>query len=342
MGEDHPDFIKLLGVLYILRTLPSEESAEDYYSQVKFIKRMLWDLYSGDSAFRAFVAGNLRIFNGKRGDPDSFALLDNLLSNQLFRLSFWKVATKEINYRRFFTINELISLRIEEEDVMDHTHNFVVDLLRNGKIDGIRIDHVDGLHDPTTYLRRMRDRVPEAYIVIEKILDYNEDLPDQWPVQGTTGYDFANYISGLFCERRNEEAFNRIYSEFAGGGIEFNDLVRRSKKLIIFEHMAGDVNNLAQLLKTISSRDRHGTDVTLYGLRRALTELLAAFPVYRTYINGAEVADSDRDYIQEAVDGALETNPALLHELLFIKRFLLMEFPVYWTKSARPTGSKLP
>ncbi|MBI5250568.1 MAG: malto-oligosyltrehalose synthase [Desulfomonile tiedjei] len=329
LGEDHPDFIKLLGVLYVLRTLPSEESAEDYYSQVKFIKRMLWDLHTANSDLSTFVAANLRTFNGERGNPDSFALLDNFLSNQLFRLSFWKVATKEINYRRFFTINELISLRVEEEDVLNHTHGLVFDLLQTGKIAGIRIDHVDGLHDPTTYLKRIRDRAPEGYIVIEKILESNENLRDGWPIQGTTGYDFANHVSGLFCERRNQKAFKRIYSEFTGARIKFNDIVLDKKKLIIFEHMAGDVNNLAQLLKTISSRDRHGTDVTLYGLRRALTELLAAFPVYRTYINGEGWANSDRNYIQTAVDRAINANPALSHELLFIKRFLLMEFPAY-------------
>jgi (1->4)-alpha-D-glucan 1-alpha-D-glucosylmutase len=329
LGEEHPDFIKLLGVLYVLRTLPSGESAEDYYPQVKFIKRMLWDLHSANSDFRAFLAENLRTFNGERGDPDSFALLDTLLSSQLFRLSFWKVATKEINYRRFFTINELISLRVEEEDVLNHTHGLVFDLLRAGKIAGIRIDHVDGLHDPIMYLKRVRDRAPEAYIVIEKILQFNENLPNEWPVQGTTGYDFANYVNGLFCERKHQKAFKRIYSEFAGTRVTFNDLVLDKKKLIIFEHMAGDVNNLAQLLKSILSRDRHGADVTLYGLRRALTELLAAFPVYRTYINSEVLTDTDRDYIQAAADRAINANPALLHELLFIKRLLLMEFPAY-------------
>ncbi len=146
MGEDHPDFIKTLGVLYVLKSLASEEVNEDYHHQVKFVKRMLWDLYRANPDFMTFVSRNLLSFNGEKGNPDSFALLDDLLSKQLFRLSFWKIATKEINYRRFFNINELISLRVEDEHVLNHTHSLVFDLLEAGKIVGLRIDHVDGLY----------------------------------------------------------------------------------------------------------------------------------------------------------------------------------------------------
>lgn len=327
IGEDHPDFIKFLGVLYVLKTLTSDESAEGHSDQVKFVKRMLWDLYGVNPDFRTFGTENLRRFNGDRSDPDSFALLDDLLAKQLFQLSFWKIATKQINYRRFFTINELISLRVEDETVLRHTHRLVLDLLRRRRIDGLRIDHVDGLHDPEKYLKRLRDEAPDAYIVVEKILALNENLPEDWPIQGTTGYDFANYVNGLFCERKNRRSFRRIYSEFTGSKVKFETLARGKKTIIILEHMAGDINNLAQLVKTISSRDRHGSDVTLYGLRRALMEVLAGFPVYRTYLNSDSPTDRDRGYIQAAIDRAIDANPALLYELMFLKRFLLMEFP---------------
>jgi (1->4)-alpha-D-glucan 1-alpha-D-glucosylmutase len=330
LGEDHTDFIQFLGVLSVLRTLSADESPrEGYRQQVKFVKRLLWDLYSSNRDFKAFVRRNLRAFNGERGNPDSFALLDDLLVQQLFRLSFWKIATKEINYRRFFNVNDLISLRVEDEAVLEHTHRLIFDLIDRGRIAGLRIDHVDGLHDPHTYLRRIRTRAPDAYVLVEKILDLNEDLPHAWPVQGTTGYDFLNYVNGLFCMRRNERTFGRIYSEVSGVRVHFGDLAREKKRLIILEHMAGDVNNLAQLLKTVSSRDRHGMDVTLYGLRRALMEVLAAFPVYRTYTHREAVADTDREYIRTAIAQAVSSNPALLDELMFIKRFLLLEYPAY-------------
>ncbi len=186
-----------------------------------------------------------------------------------------------------------------------------------------------GCTDPAKYLEQVREKASDAYIIVEKILGSDEDLPGSWPIQGSTGYDFAAHVNGLFCVGKHERAFKRIYSEFTGSRSKFEDLLVDKKQLIIIEHMAGDVNNLVQLVKTLSSRDRHGADATLFGLRRALTEVLAAFPVYRTYINDEIPADNDRQYINAAVDRAVTANPGLLHELMFIKRFLLMEFPAY-------------
>ena len=150
----------------------------------------------------------------------------------------------------------------------------------------------------------MRERAPTTYIVVEKILNLEEDLPHFWPVQGTTGYDFTNCANELFCQTENERAFCRIYSSVTGTKKSYEDVVRDNKKLIIQEDMASDVHNLAQLLKEISSRDRHGSDITLNALQRALTEVLAVFPVYRTYISHVEASDNDRKTILEALDRA--------------------------------------
>ena len=242
---------------------------------------------------------------------------------------YWKVATEEIDYRRFFSINELICLRVEDEDVFNQTHKLIFELMENGVISGLRIDHVDGLYDPTAYLQRLRERAPETYIVVEKILNASESLPHYWPVQGTTGYDFANYVNGLFCQKQNEREFNRIYSAVAGLTTPYHDLVREKRQLVIQEDMAGDVDNLAHLAKEIASLDRHGSEITLYALRRALTGILAVFPIYRTYINPTVSSESDRAYIRQAVDAAKLNNPALLNELMFIQRFLLLDFPEY-------------
>ena len=329
LGEDHPDFIKLLGVLYILKTFASPEEVGDRYAEIRFIKRMLWELYSSNNDVKAMVDENIRTINGIPGKPESFNLLDDLLSGQLFKLSYWKVATKEINYRRFFNINELISLRVQDDVVFDHTHKFILQLIQEGTVSGLRIDHVDGLYDPGRYLKKLRGNAPETFLVVEKILDPEEDLCNDWPVQGTTGYDFMNYVNGLFCEKKNQRTLDRIWFTLTGSTRRFADLLREKKRLIIVEHMAGDVNNLAQLVKTISSRDRHGTDITMFGLRRAILEVLAAFPVYRTYINDRVLSESDRYYIEQAVDLAIAVNPALIHELRFIRRFLLLNFPEY-------------
>ncbi|MBI4963616.1 MAG: malto-oligosyltrehalose synthase [Desulfomonile tiedjei] len=329
LGEDNPGFVRLLGALYVLKTLASEEETADRNITIQFIKQLLWNEYSHNPDFKKLMNRNVRILNGRAGKPETFTFLDDLLVSQLFKLSYWKVATKEINYRRFFNINDLISLRVQDEEVFDRTHQLVFDLLNAGAISGLRIDHLDGLYDPAGYLHRIREKAPATYLIVEKILDLDEDLCEPWPVQGTTGYDFINYVTGLFCDRKNSRTFNRAYANFTGFRGEFSELAREKKKLIIVEHMAGDVNNLAQLVRSISSRDRHGRDITMYGLRRAIMEVLAAFPVYRTYVDQRGLGESDRKYIQDAIDAATAVNPALINELKFVRRFLLLQFPPY-------------
>ena len=329
LAEDNPDFIKLLGILYVMKSLSSIDEPEERANQIKFIQRTLWELYNSNAVIKAFVDETLRTFNGERGKAESFNFLDDLLSQQPFRLSFWKVAAEEINYRRFFCVNGLISLRVEDERVLNHTHSLIFDLIERRIVTGLRIDHVDGLYDPTSYLQKVRGRAPTTYIVVEKILNLNEDLPPFWPVQGTTGYDFTNYVNQLFCQKENERAFSRIYSSVTGLKNSYEEVVRDNKKLMIQEDMASDVHNLALLLKKISGRDRHGSDITLNALRRALTEVLAVFPVYRTYISQVAVSENDRKTILEAVDRARANFPALLHGFTFVRRFLLLDFPDY-------------
>jgi (1->4)-alpha-D-glucan 1-alpha-D-glucosylmutase len=323
LGRNHPHFVKLLGILYVLKTLSSPEGGEDGYDQVSFIKNTLWEIYTQSPEITEFVDENLRVFNGEKDRTERVRRLDPLLSEQLFRLSFWKVATEEINYRRFFSINDLISLKVEKEEVFRHTHSLIFRLLKEGKLTGLRIDHIDGLFDPEGYLNRLKEEDKALYVVVEKILDPDEELPSSWPVQGTSGYEFLNMVNGLFC--RSGRSMTRIYMTFTGLREAYQDLVTEKKKLILERHMAGDVDNLAHLLKAISSRDRHGSDITLYGLKKALTEMMVSFPVYRTYVNSEKVREEDRFPIQRAVKKAREGNPSLSHELEFVERFLLLE-----------------
>ncbi len=335
LGADHPDYIKLLGILYILKTLLPTAEANERYDQIRFVKTTLWEIYIQNRDIGKFIRENIKIFNGKRGNPESFNLLNDLLSEQLFRLSFWKVATEEINYRRFFNINELLSLKIEDEDVFNHIHSLIFKLIEGGKISGLRIDHVDGLYDPTNYLKRIRERAGDLYIVVEKILDLDEEIPSFWPVQGTTGYDFMNYVNGLFCKREHEKQFNRIYANFSTRTIPYDELVSEKKRLILGKHMAGDVDNLAHLMKAISSRDRYGSDITIYGLKRALVEVMAQFPVYRTYIGKGAPNETDCSYVKVAIEKAKGSNPGLLNELQFIERFLLLDFGGYLSEDEK-------
>jgi len=326
LGGDDPDLVKLLGILYVLRTLPSGAEIRERHDQIKFIKKTLWELYTNNLRIQRFIDENIRTFNGVSGRPETFALLDNLLSEQLFRLSFWKVATEEINYRRFFNINQLLSVRVEDEDVFRRTQSLIFALIDTGHFTGLRIDHIDGLYDPKRYLARLRGRYPDLYLVVEKILELREELRPDWPVQGTTGYDFLNHVNGLFCRKDHARRFARLYSGFIGSKPSYEDMVSDKKRLIMGKHMAGDIDNLAHLLKEVSSRDRFGSDITLYGLKRALVEVMAHFPVYRTYISKEETTENDSSSIKLAVDKAVQSNPGLLNELRFIERFLLLEF----------------
>ncbi|MBU1299737.1 MAG: malto-oligosyltrehalose synthase, partial [Bacteroidetes bacterium] len=326
LGKDHPDLLKSQGVLFILRNLPAVQEKKERLEQSAFAKSILWELYSTNQKVKEFIDESITNFNGEPGKPESFNLLDELLSDQLFRLSFWKVATEEINYRRFFNINHLISLRIEDENVFRGTHTLILNLLKENKFTGLRIDHIDGLYNPVKYLNMLKEAASHNYIVVEKILNPDEELPADWPVQGTTGYDFLNFVNGVFCDRKNDKRFDKIYSKFTRRIIPYDILVADTKRLIIGRHMAGDIDRLAHLLKNISSRDRYVRDITLYGIRRALVEILALFPVYRTYINSNTLDDKDKYYVLETVRKAAETNPVLLLELNFIEKFLLLEF----------------
>lgn len=326
LGADHLDYIKLLGVLYALKNLaPSQESAERA-DQIVFVKRVLWDLYSTNDGIKRHLDGNVAKYNGTKGQPETFNQLDRLLSQQWYRLSFWKVAAEELDYRRFFNINDLISLRIEDEKVYRHTHALTMELVRAGKLTGLRIDHIDGLYDPLSYLRRLRRDAGAIYVTVEKILNFDEELPEEWPVEGTTGYEFLNYLNGVFCAREQRRQFSQVYSRFTGVDTSCATLTVEKKRLIIGKYMAGDIEALAFLLKSISSRDRHAADFTLYGLKRALVEVLAFFPVYRSYVSDDQCSAPDRRWLSVAVERAKAANAGLLLELNFIKRFLLLDF----------------
>ncbi len=327
LGRDHIDYVKLLGILYNIKALP-EEAQEERYDQIFFIKRMLFELYESSADVKTFLDANLdRINGGERADrKDPWRLLDSLLAEQYFRLSFWKVAGDEINYRRFFSINDLISLRVEDEAVFDYTHRLILEKVRSGEFDGLRVDHVDGLYDPTGYLRRLREQSGGAYLVVEKILSENEPLPGFWAVQGTTGYDFLDRVCGLFVDKSNGPAFDQIYTSFTGMRRPLGKLLAQKKHLIVERNMAGDVDNMARLVKMVAGKDRRAFDITLNALREAITELLVQFPLYRTYISNDTLRSQDLGFIRATISTVRRRKPELKQELDFLERFLLLDF----------------
>ncbi|BAY24794.1 malto-oligosyltrehalose synthase [Calothrix sp. NIES-2100] len=335
LGRTHPDFIKLLGILYILKNVPSEVAGKQRQDQIAFIKGLVWEVYTTNNDIRDFIDENLKIFNGEPGNSESFNLLEDILNDQFYRLAFWKVGAEEMNYRRFFTVNELISVKVEELRVFNNTHSLIHKLVAEGKFTGLRIDHIDGLYNPLQYLERLQEKMGDVYITVEKILELTEDLPADWKIQGTSGYDFLNYINGVFCQSENESDFAKIYQSFIGYKVNYASLVNANKHLILEKNLAGDVDNLATLLKNISSKYRYGNDFTLNGLKRAIAEVLTLFPIYRTYITPDGITESDRVYIEAVIRQAKEQAPLLQHEMDFIEKLMLLEFDDSLTQTER-------
>jgi (1->4)-alpha-D-glucan 1-alpha-D-glucosylmutase len=280
--------------------------------------------------------------NGQTGNPKSFDGLHALLQEQNYRLAYWKAASERINYRRFFDVTELVALRMEEPEVFQATHEVVLKLFREGKIRGLRIDHPDGLWDPAQYLERIQTRVrgdwlqnandlrsptgarqqdlppntndPAArrlYLVVEKILTGREELPPKWPVSGTTGYDFLNWVNGVFVDGSTQEAFDRLYRRFTGSCSSFEAQVFEGKRKVLRTSFGSELNSLTRRLLRLAARSRYGQDLCSSQVRQALFEIVAAFPVYRTYITECSrtVPRAERKAIRKAIRQAKAARP---------------------------------
>lgn len=346
-SDDNPHFRELLSIVTALKHLPTytEEDPEkitERYREKEIIKKRLYTLYSKSSEIKNFIDGNVEVFNGLKGEPRSFNLLDELLSKQVWRLSHWRVATEEINYRRFFDINNMAAIRMEDPEVFEATHQLTLQLVSEGKVTGLRVDHPDGLYDPSEYFKRLqqscysRSRLAPGegiedkpfYIVGEKILTKGEKMPDHWPIFGTTGYEFLNPLNGVFVDTRNARAFDKIYSQFIKEKINFQEVVYEKKKLVMQATMSGEISTLGHYLNTISEKERHTRDFTLNSLTKAIIEMIAYFPIYRTYINTWSVSDRDRQYIEPAISKARRKNPAISSSVFdFLRDVLLLRFP---------------
>jgi (1->4)-alpha-D-glucan 1-alpha-D-glucosylmutase len=261
-------------------------------------------------------------------DPDA---LDALLNRQNYRLAWWKTAGQQLDYRRFFDISSLAAICVEDELVFADSHSLILEFVARGILDGLRIDHVDGLRDPAGYLRRLAEAAPGTYVVVEKILQPGELLPPDWPVAGTTGYDWANLAGGLLVDANGEQGLVEAYRSFTDDPTEWPDIVRASKRQVIHESLATDVERLAALLGRVCERHRRHRDFTHRDQYDLLVEVLVGFPVYRTYVaEGERTARSavDEGYIAAAVTAAKEQRADLDDELLaFLKDVLLLRVP---------------
>jgi len=343
LGRRHEQVQELASVLTAIRHLPlrrmlDAQAMEERNREKEIVKRRISTLFDASAEFRAALDDQLASINGRRGQASSFDRLDALLDRQSYRLAFWRVAAEEINYRRFFDITELAAVRMEDPAVFGDTHRLLMRLIGEGKIQGLRIDHPDGLRDPAAYFRRLQESCLSAlehgaslsrpveetkarapangrdgfYVVVEKILESSEALRTDWAVSGTTGYDFLNVLNGIFVARNNEQFFSTIYFRFLRqGASRFRDLANSTKKMVMLISLASEVNELGYLLRDIASSDRRHRDFTLNSLTFVIREVIAALGIYRTYIDPdtGQASPEDQQAIDQAVAEAKRRNP---------------------------------
>jgi (1->4)-alpha-D-glucan 1-alpha-D-glucosylmutase len=283
---------------------------------------------AADPVFAAAIEMALHAFAGDKGRAASFRPLHRLLETQSYRAAFWRVATEEINYRRFFNINDLAGLRIELPELFETTHRLMFALVEGGEVAGLRIDHIDGLFDPAAYCAALRERVgDETYVLVEKILARYERLPD-WPIEGSTGYDFVNQALALFVDPAAEAAMTRLYRRLTGRAESFDEVLYAAKLRIMRVNLASEMNVLAGRFHRVAVADWRTRDFTLHGMLAALEEVIAAFPVYRTYVSERGPSADDRRYIDWAVAQAKKRwRPGDTTILDFIHQVLLAEVP---------------
>jgi (1->4)-alpha-D-glucan 1-alpha-D-glucosylmutase len=359
-------------ILTAIRNLPQRSETDparvaECQREKEVIKRRLAALTEANPSVRAFLEDTVALFNGMPGQPESFDLLDTLLQAQAYRLCHWRVASEEINYRRFFDVNELAALSMEKPEVFTATHGLILRLLSEGKVHGVRIDHPDGLYDPQQYFQRLQQHyvlgvahrlretdvtfqglceeevttllgtalaqasnMAEAvldrplYIVVEKILGAHETLREDWPVYGTSGYDFLNLLNGLFVDAEQRRVWTRLYRDWTQDSRPFADVVYDAKHLILQTSLSSEVYMLAHRLDRLAQQHRSSRDLTFNSLRRALQQIIACFPVYRSYITSDAIHPDDWRYVQQAVFQAQRRNPTMSRELFAFARDMLL------------------
>ncbi|WP_447971143.1 malto-oligosyltrehalose synthase [Nitrospira sp. M1] len=347
LSPDDAHWQEFQSIITALSHLPSRnerdpERIAERYREKEVIQRRLSNLYQEQSDIADFLNENIRILNGTKGSDRSFDLLDALVSNQAYRLAYWRVAAEEINYRRFFDVNQLAAIRMEEPQVFTEFHQCVFHLLKTGAITGLRIDHIDGLFDPKAYLEQWQawareelnlpfdDHNRSIFIVVEKILGKSETLSEDWPCHGTTGYDFLTLLNNLFIDTQHVRKFDDLYNRFTKPPGTYDDLIYSSKKLIMSSAMSSEINALGHQLSLLSERNRRSRDFTLNSLIHAVREIIACFPVYRTYVTfdpSEGVSDRDRLYIRLATVRAKRRNPAISNLVFDFIRDLLLKVP---------------
>jgi (1->4)-alpha-D-glucan 1-alpha-D-glucosylmutase len=364
----HQDFESIVTGL---RNLPSRTEVDpdrqrERAREKEVLKRRLATLVEDERIAKA-IDDEIAEVNGKPGNSASFDELDRLLGEQSYRLAFWRVATDEINYRRFFDVNELAAIRMENDAVFNDAHELLLRLFAEGRVAGVRLDHTDGLYDPAAYFVKLRTTLEEArrarnanpedlYIVAEKILSTGEELPESWKIEGTTGYDFLVQASGVFVDASAEKAFTTLWNEVSGDTRTFAEHALQAKRAIMRSSLSSEIYMLAIRLERIAMRDRRSRDFTFAMLHHAVRETIAAFPVYRTYLRpDGSREPNDEQIIVRAARSARRQSPEVsplvfdyLRDVLLLKsqglddadRAARLEFAMRFQQITGPVTAK--
>jgi len=289
------------------------------------LKRSLARLCAEQPEFRTSIEATVRRFNEEPGRTRLAALVER----QAWRPARYSVAADDINYRRFFVVSDLAAVRVERDDVFDHVHALTFQLVAEGWVDGLRIDHIDGLFDPKAYCLALRNKCPRPiYLVVEKILAEDEPLRADWDAEGTTGYEFAAAATRLLTDPAGERRLSETYERFTGRAETLDEIESSAKLDIIDFEMAAELDGLTSRLRKIAASDPLTADLTRNALRNALRAIVAALAVYRTYVAKGEVSEDDRERVRRAVASAVEATPALAPEVFaFIERVLTSAAP---------------
>jgi len=344
--KDEDFYAEFQSILTALEYLPRRteigpEKIAERAREKEIVKRRLDRRCQEAPQVQRAIEKALAQINGHAGDARSFDKLDELLNAQSYRLAFWRVAAEEINYRRFFDVNELAAIRMELPEVFDAAHQLVVDLVQRGAITGLRIDHPDGLYLPKEYFEKLQRRCAKVlgmslpkdgravYMIAEKILTGSEKLRADWVIHGTTGYDFANHVAHVLVDASAEGAITKAFHRFIGHTTHFGHLVYAKKRLVMRIALANEVEVLGSMLDRLSEKNRWYRDFTLEALARAVRETIACFPVYRTYLApGQPISEDDRQVIERAIASAKRRNAAIEESIFnFLRDILLFRFP---------------
>ena len=344
--KDEDFYAELQSILTALEYLPKRTETDskriaERTREKEIIKRRLERRCAEAPQVQLAIEQALAQINGNPGDPRSFDKLDELLNAQSYRLAFWRVAAEEINYRRFFDVNDLAAIRAELPKVFDAVHRLLFELVSTGAVTGLRIDHPDGLYLPREYFVKLQQRSAKAlesglprdgraiYLVAEKILTGSEGLRNDWAVHGTTGYDFANDAAQLLVDASAVAAITKTFHRFIGHSVPFGHLLYAKKLLVMKVALANDVDVLGNMLDRLSEQNRWYRDFTLEALSRAVRETIACFPVYRTYLEpGQPMSEEDRQIVERAIAAAKRRNPAVQESIFnFLRDVLLFRFP---------------